>query len=187
MSIFVGRKRKNRKFPIRRQGFLETGCDRTHSAPSVLHFVPRCLQSALSRRPKLYFAAGGIDTLELISNWTARSYNFILKSSIIGKCLFFQDYRGIRFRLTEIDIRFGLCRSKYDIFYLNCMFLGCRIRICNLFLAVASSFWVIKIMYKIGLKYNLRGDSDTSCCLNVVRNDRASSELKINCNFTSFG
>ena len=43
--------------------------------------------------------------------------------------------------------------KRYFIFF-KYMFLGCRIRIWNLFLAVASSFWVIKIMYKIGLKYN---------------------------------
>ena len=44
------------EYQIRRQGFLEAGCDCTRSAPFALHFVPRCLQSAaLSRRPKLRF------------------------------------------------------------------------------------------------------------------------------------
>ena len=54
---------------------------RLRSAPSALHFVPLCLQSALSRRPKLrfgkeklinstLFAASG-NALELISNGTA--------------------------------------------------------------------------------------------------------------------
>ena len=63
---------------IRRQGFLDSGCGWTRSAPSALHFLPRCLQSC---RPKLcfgpeklinstIFAAGGNYTLELISNWT---------------------------------------------------------------------------------------------------------------------
>ena len=33
------------------------------------------------------------------------------------------------------------------IFLFKYMFLGCRIRIWNLFLAIASSFWFIKIMY----------------------------------------
>ena len=45
----------NSEYQIRRQGFLEAGCDGTRSAPSALHSVPRCLQSALSRRPKLCF------------------------------------------------------------------------------------------------------------------------------------
>ena len=67
------------KYQIRWQGFLEAGCYWTRSAPSALHFVQRCLQSALSRRPKLcfgpeklinstVFAARGNNTLELISN-----------------------------------------------------------------------------------------------------------------------
>ena len=63
MSIFVGRDRKTsisrkffpdyRDFQIRWQGSLEEGCDGTLSTPSALQFVPRCLQSALSRRSKL--------------------------------------------------------------------------------------------------------------------------------------
>ena len=68
-----------REYQISRQGFLEAGCDGTRSAPSALHFLPRCLQSALSRRPKLrfgleilinatLFAAGVNNTLELINN-----------------------------------------------------------------------------------------------------------------------
>ena len=62
---------------LRLQGFLKTGCDETRSAPSALHCVPRCLQSALPRRPYLrfgpekllnstLFATEGNDTLELI-------------------------------------------------------------------------------------------------------------------------
>ena len=43
----------DRECQIRRQGFLEAGCDGTRSEPSALHFVPRCLQSTLSRRPRL--------------------------------------------------------------------------------------------------------------------------------------
>ena len=70
------------------------------SAPSALHFIPHCLQFAISQslRPKLRFgteklinsarfAAGG-NTIELISNWTAEIYFFvylILKPSIIRK------------------------------------------------------------------------------------------------------
>ena len=61
----------------------------TSSAPSALHFVPHCLQSALSRRPKLcfdpeqlikstLFAAGGNKTLELTSNWTAKVYFLLI-------------------------------------------------------------------------------------------------------------
>ena len=61
------------------------GCDGTCSAPLALHFVPRCLQTALSRRPKFqfcpnklvnstFFVAGGNNKLELISNWTEKVY-----------------------------------------------------------------------------------------------------------------
>ena len=95
MSIFIGRERKTsiivikktfypdyREYQIRRQDFLETGWDGTRSAPSALHFVPRCLQSAISRRPKLRFGpeilinstlsvARCNNTLELMSNCTA--------------------------------------------------------------------------------------------------------------------
>ena len=46
------------EYQLRRQGFLEAGCDGNRSALSALHFVPLCLQSA----------AGGNSTLELISN-----------------------------------------------------------------------------------------------------------------------
>ena len=57
-------------YQIRQQGFFDASCDETRSAPSELHFVPRSLQSALSRRPKFrfvpekiinstFFAAGG--------------------------------------------------------------------------------------------------------------------------------
>ena len=35
--------------------FIEAGFDVTRSAPSAFHFVPRCLQSALLRLPKLCF------------------------------------------------------------------------------------------------------------------------------------
>ena len=74
--IFIG---QNQKVLIQRQGFSEAGCDGTRSAPSALYFVPRCLQSALSRRPKLrfgpdkiinsiLFSAGCNNVLELISN-----------------------------------------------------------------------------------------------------------------------
>ena len=67
------------EYQIRRQGFLKAGCDGTRSAPSTLHFVPHCLQSALSRITNLCFgqeklinstlsAAGDNNTLELISN-----------------------------------------------------------------------------------------------------------------------
>ena len=78
------------------------------SATSVLHFVPRCLQSALSYRPKLcfgpeklissfLFAGGGNNTSELISNWTAEGFiiNSILNLPIIWKMLVFQNYRGL--------------------------------------------------------------------------------------------
>ena len=91
MSIFIvsdqktsiiHKKKKNpdnREYQIRRQGFLEAGCEGTLSASSVLPFVPRCLQSALSaaqsfalvRENLIYstlFVAGGNNTLELISN-----------------------------------------------------------------------------------------------------------------------
>ena len=44
-----------REYQIWPQGFLEAGSDGARSGPSVLHFVPSCLQSALSRRPKLRF------------------------------------------------------------------------------------------------------------------------------------
>ena len=46
-----------REYQIRRQGFLEAGCDGTRSSPSALHFVPRCLQSALLLCPKLRYGA----------------------------------------------------------------------------------------------------------------------------------
>ena len=93
MSIFIGCDRKTsiigknwffriREYQIRRQSFLEASCDGTRSAPSALHFVPRCLLSALSRRPKLrfgleklinytLFAAWGNNAFQLISNWTS--------------------------------------------------------------------------------------------------------------------
>ena len=59
---------------IRRQSFLEAGCNGTRSAPSALHFVPLCLQSALFRRPKLRFSPEKLikSTLlrqELIIHW----------------------------------------------------------------------------------------------------------------------
>ena len=57
-------------------GFSLAGCDGTRSAPSALHFVPRCLQSALLSRRKLrfgpeklinssFFAAGDNNSLEI--------------------------------------------------------------------------------------------------------------------------
>ena len=44
-----------REYEIRRQDFFDAGSGGTCSAPSALHFTPRCLQSALSRRLKLGF------------------------------------------------------------------------------------------------------------------------------------
>ena len=129
MSIFIGCDRKtsiiqNLFFQIieniRYGGRVspEAICDGTCSAHSVLHFVPRCLQSALSRRQKLRFGpekninstllvTGGNNTLELISNWTAEVvFNFvylIVKLSIIWKKpVFFRIIVSFRFRPTEI-------------------------------------------------------------------------------------
>ena len=121
MSMFDGRNRKTsirktpfpdyREYKRLQQGFLEAGCDETRSAPSALHFVPRCrcLQSALSRRQKLSFVPENLinstlfaqeviaNTLELISNWRVEVdfiVNLILKPWIIRKFCFFSGYRG---------------------------------------------------------------------------------------------
>ena len=94
------------------------GCDGTRSAPSALNFVPRCSQSALSRRPKLRFGpenltnstlfTGGVGkVLELISNRRAELdffVNLILKHSIVRKMLIFPIIEGFWFRLTNLYI-----------------------------------------------------------------------------------
>ena len=74
-QVFMG----DQEYHIRREGLLEAGCDGTRSGPLALHFIPRCLESALLRNPKFrfgpeklinytLFAAGGNNTLELMSN-----------------------------------------------------------------------------------------------------------------------
>ena len=91
MSIFVCRDLKNRFFQIVEKKrycgkvFLRQAAMGRSEAPKALRFVPRCLQSALPRRPKLrfgpeklidstLFAAGCNDTLEFISNLTEQLY-----------------------------------------------------------------------------------------------------------------
>ena len=95
-----------RIFPLLLRGSLVAGCDGTLSAPSALHVVPRCVQSSLSRRPKLtigseklihstLFAAGGNNSLELIYHWTVEvEFFFILKLPIIQKFSVTRDCRG---------------------------------------------------------------------------------------------
>ena len=109
-----------REYQIRRQGSLVAGCDGTHSATSALLDVPRCmLTTALSCRTKLHFgleklinftlfAAGGNDTLELISNWTSEFFLFRKPEGLWN----FRIIEVSWFLLSEIDTRFGFCRSK---------------------------------------------------------------------------
>ena len=113
-----------RKYQIQWQGFLEASSEGTLSALWALHFVPRCLQSVLSRRPKLrfgpeilfnstLFAVGGNNTLELISNWTVI---FFFNSGTLynpkKSWLFWINY-GFWSPPTKMDIGFEIWTSKY--------------------------------------------------------------------------
>ena len=54
---------------------------------------------------------------------------------------------------------------------------------------VASSFWVIKIIYQIGIKYKIQAirTSDVAICFEKRQTRvQALSEVNINSNFTTF-
>ena len=121
-----------------------------------------------------------------ISCFPTKSYLLFVKKYKISNIFFrFRPKKIITGSISGIFYFIG--NKKYIFFSLSICILWCRITIWNLFLAVASSFWVIKIMLDRLKNTTIRDQtelSDTWCCHNVGRND-ARHSFKL-WNFTNF-